>query len=78
MSPLLRGGLAVAGLAGAFAAGFFLKPFPSARTIAAQPPAESRRPKHAPAGPAVDVPAIVPPAPDLSPRSASRRSRTQR
>ena len=29
MSPLLRGGLAVAGLAGAFAAGFFLRPQPT-------------------------------------------------
>ena len=41
MSPLLRGALAVAGLAGAFAAGFFLKPVPAVRTAAAQVPAET-------------------------------------
>ena len=37
MSSLLRGGLAVAGLAGAFAAGLLLKPVPTIPTAAAQP-----------------------------------------
>ena len=34
MSPLLRCGLVAAGLVGAFAAGFFLKPVPAIRTAA--------------------------------------------
>lgn len=39
MSHLLRCGLVAAGLVLAFAAGFYLKPVPRIRTVAAQPPA---------------------------------------
>jgi hypothetical protein len=48
MSLLLRGGLVLAGLAGAFAAGFHLKPIPTTPIAAAQPPANPLVPKSAP------------------------------
>ena len=63
MSPLFRGGLAVAGLAGAFAAGFFLKPVPAVRTVAAQPIPVSHTVAKPPAPvqvPAIELPEVPP------------------
>lgn len=60
MSPLLRGGLAAAGLAGAFAAGFLLKPVPAARP--ARAPAETQVALKPPApAPDIRIPDLAPP-----------------
>jgi hypothetical protein len=55
MSPEFRGGLTVAAVAGAFMAGYFLKPTAALPPVVAQAPA---------AVPAAEVPLIIPPMDD--------------
>jgi hypothetical protein len=66
MSHLLRCGLVAAGLVLAFAAGFYLKPVPRIRTVAAQPPARPMAPP-----PIVDP--DVKPATALGPPQPARK-----
>jgi hypothetical protein len=61
MSTLLRGGLIVAGLAGAFAAGYFLKPVRTIRIVAAEPTVTHTAAK--PPAPPIPVPEVRLPDP---------------
>jgi hypothetical protein len=61
MSPEFRGGLTVAAVAGAFMAGYFLKPTPAIPTVVAQAPVQASAPA---AAPAAEVPLIIPPVDD--------------
>lgn len=81
MSPLLRGGLLVASLAGAFVAGYLLKPARTIRIVAAEPPVTHTAAK--PPAPPIQIPDVrlpdsprhdpqVKPAVELGPPRAAR------